>query len=322
MTNFICVGAAVQDVFLSNTPEFVPACHNPDECFFEIPLGSKININKIDFSTGGGATNAAVTFVRSGQQAIFMGQVGHDPAGEAVLSDLDKESVDASHVTYSSRYYTGYSVLLLAPTGERTIMTYRGASTHFHAENFDLDKVEQHVDWMYVTTMNGHFEILSKLFDQAKARGIKIAFNPGKGELAEPEKLRGLLTDLEILIANKDEMQQVVSGGTMEELARHARNYCPVVIVSDGPNGVVAADSQNVVVAGMYEDVPVIDRTGAGDAFGSGFVAKYAASGDLAAAVIYASANSTSVIQSIGAKSGILRAGVQLHDMPLEIKPF
>lgn len=285
-----------------------------------LELGAKADVNKIDFATGGGATNAATTFARQGFHSIFMGTIGHDPAGEAVLAALDAEGVDTTHVSYSDKYNTGYSVLLLAPTGERTILTYRGASTHYDARNFDLAKLGQKVDWLYVSTMAGSFDALAKIFDQARSLKIKIAFNPGKKELANASKLRGLLDDVEILIANADEMAQIVAGETSEELVRHAQNYCPIVIVSDGPNGVVAADRKQIVVAGLYEDVPVVDRTGAGDAFGSGFVASYAAYADLAQAVTFASANSTSVIGQIGAKAGILHGAAKLHDMPIEVK--
>lgn len=103
----------------------------------------------------------------------------------------------------------------------------------------------------------------------------------------------------------------------MEELVQHALNLVPVVIVSDGPNGVVASDGKTVVKAGMYEDVKVIDRTGAGDAFASGFLSQWVQGKSLVDSIVFASANSTSVVQYIGAKTGILHKGVKLHDMPL-----
>jgi len=109
----------------------------------------------------------------------------------------------------------------------------------------------------------------------------------------------------------------IVHGNTCEELVRHALNYVPVAIVSDGPNGVVASDGQTIVTAGMYEDVPVLDRTGAGDAFASGFLSQWAMGRSLRESIIFASANSTSVVTKIGAKAGILRRGTPLHDMPL-----
>jgi sugar/nucleoside kinase (ribokinase family) len=249
-----------------------------------------------------------------------MGTIGQDPAGLAVLNDLDQEGVDTTHVSYSGKYSTGYSVLLLAPSGERTILTYRGASTHYDAANFDLRGCN--ADWLYVSSMAGSMEALDKIFTQAHELGIKIMFNPGKGELSQPRKLKALLDDVTVLSVNREEMQTIVEGQELEELARHALHYVPVIIVSDGPNGVVATDGKTIVRAGMYEDVPVIDRTGAGDAFGSGFLSQWAQGKSLKDSIVFASANSTSVVAKIGAKVGILSADVRLHEMPLSEKPF
>lgn len=317
----LSIGAAVQDVFLSHSDEFTPVTDKSlHEQVMQLEMGAKADVNNIDFSTGGGATNAAVTFTRQGLHATFMGTIGHDPAGQAVLDDLDKEGVDTRHVSYSKRLNTGYSVLLLAPNGERTILTYRGASTHYDKHNFDLAHVE--ADWLYVSSMAGSMDVLAAIFDQAKDKGLKIFFNPGKGELKQTAKLKGLLDDVDVLSVNRDEAAQIVEGEDSEELARHLLNYVSVAIVSDGPNGVVATDGTTVVRAGMYEDVKVIDRTGAGDAFGSGFLSQWAAGKSLKESVVFASANSTSVVSKIGAKAGILHHGTKLHDMPLTEKRF
>lgn len=320
-TKIIAVGAGVQDVFLSDSEEFEAVSDkSAHEQFMKLELGAKADVNKITFSTGGGATNAAVTFARQGLHAMYMGTLGKDPAGRAVLDDLDEEGVDTSHVSHSDKYNTGYSVLLLAPTGERTILTYRGASTHYDKKHFDISKVD--ADWMYLSNMTGNFEILDRIFTQAREKGIKIMFNPGKNELKHPNKLKAVLEDVEVLSLNKDEMQQLVEGETLEELVMHGLNLVPVVIVSDGPNGVCASDGKTIVRAGMYQDVKVIDRTGAGDAFGSGFLSQWVKGSSLADSIIFGSANSTSVVRFIGAKTGILHKGVKLHHMPLHERPL
>src|SRR5680860_1732089 len=183
MVRMLTIGAAVQDVFLSHSPEFKPVSDKTaDELFLKIELGSKNDVNNINFSTGGGATNAAVTFARQGLGVQFMGTIAHDPAGNAVLDDLDKEGVDTSLISYSEKLHTGYSVVLLASTGERSFLTYRGASTHYDIKNFDLS--ESDADWIYVSSMAGNMDILDKIFAQAKQLKIKVFFNPGKGELA------------------------------------------------------------------------------------------------------------------------------------------
>ena len=312
----LSIGAAVQDVFLSHSDEFKPVTDKSlHEQVLQLEMGAKADVNKIDFSTGGGATNAAVTFARQGLHAKFMGTIGHDPAGQAVANDLDNESVDTSHVSYSKRLNTGYSVLLLAPNGERTILTYRGASTHYDIHNFDLADVQ--ADWLYVSSVAGQIDILSTVFLQAKQNGMKIFFNPGKGELKQIDKLKALLDDVDVLSVNKEEVQQIVHGETSDELVRHALSLVDTVIVSDGPKGDVASDGKTVVTAGMYQDVKVIDRTGAGDAFGSGFLSQWAQGKSLKDSIVFASANSTSVVTKIGAKKGILHKEVKLHEMPL-----
>lgn len=321
MVKMLTIGAAVQDVFLSHSPEFKPvADKTADELFLKIELGSKNDVNNINFSTGGGATNAAVTFARQGLEAEFMGTIAHDPAGNAVLEDLDKEGVDTSKISYSDKHHTGYSVVLLASTGERSFLTYRGASTHYDIKNFDLG--DSNADWLYVSSMAGNMEVLDKIFTQAKKLNMKVFFNPGKDELKQIAKLKSLLEDVDVLSVNREEAQLIVNGHDLEEIVRKLLHYVPAAIVSDGPNGVMASDGKTIVRAGMYEDVKVVDRTGAGDAFGSGFLSQWAADKSLKDSIVFASANSTSVVTKIGAKAGILHKGAVLHAMPLSEKPF
>lgn len=317
----IAVGAAVQDVFLSHSDEFKPVSDTKThEQFMRLELGAKADVNNITFSTGGGATNAAVTFARQGLHSVFMGMLGHDPAGRAVLDVLDHEGVDTTHVRFSHKYNTGYSVLLLAPSGERTILTYRGASTHYHLRDFQLKGLS--ADWLYVSTLSGNFDVLHTLFTEARKSNIKIMFNPGKKELEHPAKLKSLLDDVEILCLNRDEAAQIVEGTSLEEQVRHLHHYVPVAIVSDGPNGIMASDQATIVRAGIYQDVRVVDRTGAGDAFGSGFLSQWVQGKGLVDSIIFASANSTSVVNHIGAKTGILPKGTMLHHMPIHEKPY
>ena len=81
----------------------------------------------------------------------------------------------------------------------------------------------------------------------------------------------GLLPDVDVLTLNKEEMQQLVSGEDLEALVRRGLRLVPVVLVTDGVNGSIASDGKTIVRALMYDDRPSIDRTGAGDAFASGF---------------------------------------------------
>ena len=320
MVKICALGAASQDVFLSGH-DIVSSTDAQGNLVESFPLGAKINIEHAVFNTGGGATNAAVTFARQGIEASFIGKIGRDSAGSAVIAELDGDHVDTSQVVYDETLGTQYSTVLLANTGERSILIYRGAA-HTHTAA-DYEHIDFGVyDWLYVSSFAGAMDALHVIFEKAKAQGVKIAFNPGQAELDAIDQLRPLLDDVDVLLVNKDEAALIVEGQDSEELVRHGVNLVPVVVVSDGPNGVTATDGKTVISAGMYEDVPVVDRTGAGDAFGSGFVSQWAQGKSLKDAVVFASANSTSVVSFVGAKTGILQAGVVLHDMPLTEKTF
>lgn len=316
----LAIGKATQDVFLKSD-EFDP--HTEGKVVYtHLPLGVKMEVEDVTFATGGNATNVAVTLARQGLHAEYMWTLGSDPASETVLHDLDREGVDTSHVVTEEHYQAGYSTILIATNGERTILNHRGVSTGKTGKDLDFKAIEE-ADWVYPTSLaNGGIDLLRHIIDHAEKHDTKVMLNPAGPELAEPPKLKALLESVDILCMNKEEMQQVVEGSDLEELVRHALNYVPVAIVSDGPNGVVASDGKTIVRAGMYEDVKVIDRTGAGDAFASGFLSQWIQGKSLKESIIFASANSTSVVTKIGAKPGILHKGVKLHEMPIHEKPF
>lgn len=313
----LSIGKATQDVFLRDE-EFDPHIEGKVS-YTHLPLGAKLDIGEAFFSTGGNATNVAATFARQGLHARYLWVLGsEDPASLAVMRELDHEGVDTSLVATNPAMHASYSTILLAPTGERTILNYQGKIPHVKDISSQLAAIKD-ADWVYPTAL-GSFEMLDAIVHEAVKHDTKIMLNPAGSELADPPKLKGLLSDVNILCLNKEEMQLLVEGDDIESLVRHGLNYCQVVIVSDGPNGVCASDGKTIVMAGMYEDVPVVDRTGAGDAFASGFLSQWSQGRTLEESIIFASANSTSVVGQIGAKPGILARGTELHDMPIKAK--
>ena len=312
----VAIGAGVQDVFLQGKI-FKPHREDDGEMVEEFELGSKNDIDGVVFSTGGGGTNAAVTFARQGLHSCYMGHLGDDVAAQAVLDDLHHEYVDTSLVKHEKEVGTGYSSLLLAPSGERTILTYRGASANFTLREADFHGAR--ADWFYVSSLGGNIEALQIVLDYAIAHDIKVALNPGKGELQHRAELKKLLPNLAILGLNKDELQMIFEGESLQELVIKAAEHVPCVIGTDGPKGVIAFYDNTLYKAGMYDDVQVVDRTGAGDAFNSGFVALASSGASMEQAITFASANSTSVVGKIGAKAGILGEHAKLHAMPISV---
>ncbi|HSX41651.1 MAG TPA: carbohydrate kinase family protein [Candidatus Saccharimonadales bacterium] len=314
--DIICVGAATQDVFAAGKALHAKRDVRSHSFVEQFPLGAKLELDHVFFDTGGGATNAAVTFARQGMNAQFAGKLGKDPAGAEVLRVLKREGVDTAHVRVDDRLGTGYSVILLADNGERTILAYRGASHALKTNDFSLHQMKG--GWMYISSLAGNMDLLKNLLQTAHRNDVRVALNPGAGELANAKKLRGYLQAVDILIANREEMARLFGGESPVDTMLNAMPYCPYIVLTDGPGGSYASDGQVIYFAGQYQRVKVLDRTGAGDAFCSGFVAAIARGWPIEDALTLASANSTSVVQSVGAKSGILRGVSKIKKMKVK----
>lgn len=318
MARIVSLGSALQDIYLIDHDDFIGTKKGDVEKLEQINIGSKVDIDKISFEVGGGGTNSAVTFARHGHDVAFLGNVGNDPAAQAIESLLDDEGVDTSYVTHLDNQQTGVSVVLLdTKSGERTILTYRGASAKFNNLSEDnLDEIKP--DYMYVTSLRGDMDTLLRFFEKAHEIGCKIMFNPGKLEIKEKKKLLGLLDLVDILLVNKSEAAEIVPGKVLEELIAHLGAYCKTVIITTGAMGAIATNGEETYRFGIYEDLPVKDTTGAGDSFGSGFLAHLAAGKSFKESLIFGAANSTSVVSKLGAKAGILYGDEELHPMLIQ----
>lgn len=318
MARIVSLGSALQDVYLIDHDDLTPTNIGDTAIFGKVLVGSKVDIDRISYEVGGGGVNSAIEFARHGHEAVFVGNIGRDSAGAAVLRTLDREGVDTSYINTLERKATGTSVILLdSKSGERTILTCRGASEQFgNFSEEDLELIQP--DWLYVTTIRGDMDTLARFFIKAHALGIKVMFNPGVKELDSLGTLVGLLKYVDVLNVNKSEAAKIVPGVMLAELLCRLNTYVATVIITDGAMGGIAGNGTETYRFGIYEDCRVKDATGAGDAFGSGFLAHLAAGKSFRSSLVYASANSTAVVAKLGASKGLLTGDGLLHPMPIQ----
>lgn len=318
MARIVSLGSALQDVYLIDHDDLAPTNIGEAAIFGKVLVGSKVDIDKISYEIGGGGVNSAITFSRHAHEVIFIGNVGRDSAGIAVTRALDKEGVDTSYINILERKSTGTSVILLdSKSGERTILTCRGASNQFgNFSEGDLDNI--HPDWLYITTLGGDMDTLERFLSKAKTTGTKVMFNPGIKELQNVARLTKLLEYVDILNVNKTEAAEIVPGNTLTELLYRLNNYVEIAIITAGSMGGIAGNGTETYRFGIYEDRKIKDATGAGDAFGSGFLAHYASGKSFRSSLIFASANSTAVVSKLGANRGVLDGSESLHPMPIQ----
>ena len=311
MYDVIVVGSATRDVFLRadgfELREHADSPTGKEQCF---PYGTKLEIKQITFTSGGGGCNAVVTFGRQGFKSAFVGVIGEDMEGEEVLRELKSENVDTQFCRKDGDDHTAYSTILVYPDGERTILSYKGEGHHFDVNKMPIDQFE--AKWLFLDSLGGHYDLFEALVNHGVKKGIKIASNPGGKELDHGlEKLKPLLKHIDIFGVNAEEGAGLVGTKPEEqhETIKKLSEVCGgIVILTDGHNGVKVLADGILYTAGV-PDSPVIERTGAGDAFHSGFLSEYIRSGDIKKAIQFGTANSSSVVTKDGSKAGILKEG-------------
>jgi len=275
MYNVVTVGAATRDVFVTSrgfkTKRSRSSRSGAD---LILPLGSKLALDSIIFESGGGATNAAVTFARQGLKTACICRVGDDPGGKAVLSALEDEGVDTALAIKDKENYTGYSIILATESGERTILVYRGASTCFTEEMIPKRKLD--TDWIFITSLAGNVALLKSLVNWAVANKVKVALVPGGDELKKgPKVLAPIFIKADVVIMNKEEAA-LLTGTSLDKKEKIVHKMCLLTggigVVTDGPYGATACDRSHIYHIGTHGN-KAVSRTGAGDAFASGFVA-------------------------------------------------
>ncbi len=315
----ITIGSATRDVFLipKSADMYLEknARYESGEglCF---SLGAKLDAEEIYFRTGGSAVNAAITFARQGVKTAVLAKVGDDSRGRSIISRLEEERVDTSFVITDKKYFTAYSVILVA-AGGRTVFTHRGATEHLCCnEPIPYEKIKD-AKWFYITNLGGESaKIFFPLIEFAHENGIKIALNPGKSQLALGDALRPVLEKLDVLVLNQEEASYLtgVSYAHEQELFKKLDSWTKgFVIMTKGREGFTACDNEHLWSGGILKEPKYVDRTGAGDAFGSGVVAGIARGMSLGEALQLASANATGVLGDWGANHGLLAKGDDMY---------
>lgn len=330
MYDVITIGSATRDVFLItdqyrivSSPEF-----SSGQGIY-LGLGSKLNVEKLVFTCGGGGANAAVTFARQGFKTACIGVVGNDLNGIELIHALEKEGIDTSHFQQHSDDFTGYSAILVGPKGERTILSYKGEGHHFDANSVPFEKLES--KWLYLDSLGGNFELLERAVNWAVKNGVHLATNPGVRELQHGrEKLAPLLRNFKIVAMNQEEAALLtgVEFNKEDELFKALNDLIDgVAIMTQGEKGVIVSDlprgkagGEKIYRAGIPKEALQIERTGAGDAFNSAFVAQYARTpDDIQKCIQLGIANATSVVSQSGAMAGILKKDDHGMWPPVEI---
>ena len=267
--------------------------------------GGKIEVKRLVITTGGGATNNAVSFERLGLQTAAVCCVGDDDWGLFIRKKLLSEGVSPLYVQISKKFQTSYSTILVSQDGGRTILVYRGASNSVSWHKVAWGKLTAR--WFHVSSLGGDFAMLTKIIRVAETKGIKVFLNPGTSELRAVSRLKKFLHHLEVLLLNQNEAERLLGVSGEKEIEIKMETLGPrIVIITQGRKGAKLWSAKTGVIKQRIFPVKTKEETGAGDAFGAGFVAGLSLNYNLKIALKIAAANAASVVTKVGSKEGLL----------------
>lgn len=305
MLDVITIGSATQDVYLfSKHFRRIRDTKSPTRTAEGFALGSKTEVEKILIEVGGGATNAAATFEHQGLRTACACKVGNDAAGDHVVHVLRKLKIGTQFVVRDYDDHTALSTIFLGKDGERTALVYRGASADFTERMLPWKRLRSR--WFYITSLGGNLRFLRRALTHAHREGSRVAVNPGKAELEQRSSVLRALRQADVVLLNAEEANLLFrkQGRRLQHaVAAWTRG---ITVVTEGERGAWAVSPHGAWQL-RVRPVRAVDTTGAGDAFGSAFVAALAKRPhDIPAALRLGAINGASVVQVIGAKHGLV----------------
>lgn len=319
MLDVVTVGSATLDIFLRSDQFKIDTSHADGVMLCERYEG-KIEAQEVVMTSGGGATNSAVSYARKGLSVAPVIEMGRDPAAETILLELAREKIDLSLVIQEPNETTAVSVILLSGSGGNSIVTYRGASRMLTVSDVPFDKLGMALKpggWVHLTNVGGDMELVETVLSWAKEKGRKVFWNPGGAEIEQISKGRSLHPQgpslsrfPDVLQLNRKEAAEFFGINFLDD-AVWKSEHCPtppdtIGIITDGARGGRVCHQGACT---WYEGIKttMVDSTGAGDAFGSGVVAGLVLGKTIEEAIEWGKRQAASVVEHIGAKKGLLR---------------
>jgi sugar/nucleoside kinase (ribokinase family) len=274
--------------------------------------GSKIDIERYDFAIGGNATNVAVGITRLGVKATLCSETGDDEFSIKIRNLLASEHIERLFVNQVSGA-SNFSVIINY-RNERTVFVQNVEREH----DFQLTDVA--TDIVYLTSLGTKWEEpYLKIVDFVKKQNASLVFNPGSKQVREGhETVQHVLKHTDILFVNKEEGEHLVHGKEiadspdnreyLQDLMEKLQKLGPkTIVMTNGRHGSYALDEKHEVHYQEMYPGEVVERTGAGDAFASGFLAAAVHGECLPNSMLWGSINAASVVGHIGAQAGLLR---------------
>jgi len=269
-------------------------------------LKNIIKIEKIE--AGGSVANTMAGIAYIGGNASFVGKINSDEFGKIYRESLKKINVNFSYVEKKENLPTGASIIFITPDSERTMCTFLGASSQLSKNDINENDVREYkIIFLegYLWDKGSSEEMFKHIINLARKNNIKVAMSLSDIFCVSRHRedfFYLLKNDLDILIGNENEINKLIQKENLLESIVELKKINKLIIITRSENGSVAILNNEITNCEGVKVEKVLDLTGAGDLFASGFFKEYLDDSNIKKCLNRGSELASKIIQKIGAR--------------------
>ena len=228
------------------------------------------------FTLGSASAIFASNISRLGLDVGFIGKIGDDEFGNFILNTLNKRNVDTSQIIKEKTAKTGICVSLSFPENY-AMASYAGVRETLTLSDVDLEYMSRakhlHMSSYYLQT--GMQKGCVELFRKAKELGLTTSLDPDSDPSGIwDESIFEVLKYVDVFLPNENEAQRISKCNSIESALNRLNKTVKIVVIKSGDSGVWVKNHEKTYHAQVFK-VNVVDTTGAGDSFNSGFIYQF-----------------------------------------------
>jgi len=295
----------VDDIFLSKNKLVKGSMKLIEKNEFE-NLKNSIKIEKIEAGGSIANTMAGISYLKG--NASFIGKINTDEFGKIYRKSLEKINVNFSYVEKDENLPTGASIIFITPDSERTMCTYLGISSQLSKDDID----EKNIKDYEIVFLEGYLwdkgmseQMFKHVINLAKKNNVKIAMSLSDIFCVSRHRddfFKLLINDLNILIGNENEINELMQKNNLLDSIQELKKINKLIVITKSENGSLAILNNQITNCESVKIEKILDLTGAGDLFASGFFKEYLDKSDIKKCLQAGSMLAAKVIQKIGAR--------------------
>tara|TARA_Y100000992_G_scaffold301252_1_gene271686 strand:+ start:904 stop:1833 length:930 start_codon:yes stop_codon:yes gene_type:complete len=265
-------------------------------------LFSNLKIEKT--VSGGSVANSIVGLSQLGNDVGFIGKISDDDLGIKYEEGLKKENVKYLYSKKKEVLPTGTCLILITPDSERTMCTFLGTAGQINENDIKIEELKK----SEIIFLEGYLwdeGEPKKAFYKAINNANKVAMSLSDQFCVDRHKKHFLdlvKNKLDIIFSNENEISSLIDAKNFDEVITFGKQIKKQIIITRGEKGAIVINKDIINEIGVPKNLEIVDLTGAGDLFASGYLHGYINNFSSEECLKKGTELSSRIIQRVGAR--------------------